>query len=160
MRYFDLTLSLSRSAIASSGVEPEDRRQCRDRLPPRLGRQLVGRGDESLALDGRGQDDRAGPVEDVAALARRVDGDGRLGQRLRGEPLAIDDLPVAETGDQRQRADDEDDEQEEQAAARIGTAQHRSVDRLVRLEDDGFGQLAEAGVDGPACGWPARGRGG
>ena len=93
--------SLSRSAIDSSGVEAEDRRQRRDRLPARLGRQLVGRGDEPFTLDGRREDDGAGPVEDVAAPARGVDGDRRLGQRLGRQSLLVDDLPVAEPGDQR-----------------------------------------------------------
>ena len=40
------------------------------RLDPVRG-DLVGRGDEPLAVDGRGQEDDAGPVEDVAAAAGR-----------------------------------------------------------------------------------------
>jgi hypothetical protein len=67
--------------------------------------------------------------------------------RLAGEPLAIDDLPVRKPRRQQGRADGEDEEQEQEAPSGIGPAKHRSVDRLLRLDDERFAQLAEPGVD-------------
>ena len=129
-------------------VEPEDPGQRLDGLPALVGVQLVGRPDEALALDGRGEHDGPGPVVDLTALARRVERDGRLGQRFGGQPLLVDDLPVGQARRERERADGEDDEQEEEPAARVGAAQHRLVDRLARRQDDGVGQLSETRIDG------------
>ena len=129
-------------------VEPQDAREFGDGRPAPVRGQLVGRRDQAFALDGRGQHDGPGPVVDVAALARRVDGDGRLRERLRREPIAIDDLPVGEPGGEQDRAEHEHDQQEQEAPAGIGPAQHRSVDRLARRQDERFGELAETGVDG------------
>jgi len=129
-------------------VEAEDGRQGRHRRLALVGGQVRRRRDEPLALDRRGKHHRPGPVIDVAALARGVEGDRGLGERLGGQPVAIDDRPVGQPCRQRDRADAEDDQQEEESAARIGTSQHRSLDRLARRQDDRLGQLPETGVDG------------
>jgi hypothetical protein len=75
-------------------IEGEDACQFEDGRPAPFGSQSVGGGDEPLALDGRGEHDRPGPVVDVAALAGRLHRDRRLRGGLDGKPLTIDDLPV------------------------------------------------------------------
>ncbi len=98
-------------------VELQDARDFGDGRPSPLGGELGGRGDQALARDRRGQHDRPGPVVDVPALARRLDGDRRLRHGLAGQPLALDHLPVGQPRDEHQRAEHEDDQQEEEAAS-------------------------------------------
>ena len=148
MRYFESLASLSRSAIEIGVVEAEDAGQLGDGRPAPIRSELVRGGYQAFPLDGRGQDHGPGPVEDVATPARRVDRDARLGERLGGEAVPVDDLPVAEPSDERDRTEDEDTQEEEQSAARIGSAQHRSIDRLAGRQDERLGQLAETGVEG------------
>ena len=163
IRYLEFVASLSRSAIASSGASP--------RIAVSVAtvcRRVSGVSWSGAATSRSRWTVVARTIVPVRSKmsprsARGVDGDRRLGQRLGRQSLLVDDLPVAESGDQRHRADDEDDEQEEESAARIRTAQHRSVDRLVRLEDDGFGQLTKACVeallaDGGLAAQPVRDR--
>ena len=116
MRYLDLADSLSRRAIASSGVRP------------RIGVRVATVWRRVSGVSWSGAATRRSrwtvvarttvprPVEDIAALARRVDGDRRLGDRLIRQPLAVDDLPVAETRHEGHGADAEDEQQEEESA--------------------------------------------
>ena len=126
------------------------------------GGQVRRRGDEPVALDGRGEDDGAAPVVDVAAAGRLLDLDGRLGDGLRGEHVALRaTCQYASRPTSASEATHEDDQQEQQARARIRPTQHRfgrCAQRAGRTM--GSPELAEPGIDGRACGSPARCRAG
>ena len=115
---------------------------------------------EPLAVDGRGQDDDPAPVVDVAAPAGRLLAHRRLGERLRREPVALDDLPVREARQQRRPDHREGDEQEQEAAPRIRATEHRSM-RSVSGRSGRVARRAGRGRRrGTSCGSPARGRAG
>ena len=68
MTYLAPLVSLSRQRHGVGVVEAEDAGELRDRRAAVLRRQLVRCGDEAVALDRRRQDDRPGPVVDLATL--------------------------------------------------------------------------------------------
>ncbi len=85
-------------------VEAEEADELVAGLVPLLGVHVRRRGHEPVAIDGRGEDHGPAAVVDVAAMRRLGDLDRRLGDGLRGEHVALRDLPVREPPDERERA--------------------------------------------------------
>src|SRR5439155_15978831 len=104
------------------------------------------RGDQSLALDRRRQDDDAGPIVDVAAPAGGLLPQRGLLERLVGEAIVLADLPVRESGEQRGADRREDDQEEQCATARVRSTHDRWADGLVAVYDDRRLLLGEIGV--------------
>src|SRR4029078_2396069 len=70
-----------------------------------------------------------------------------LPMRVLDQVAVPEELPVAETPDQRGRADREREQDEEQAAPRIRSTGHGSFLSLAGGDDEGRPELAEARVE-------------
>ncbi len=100
-------------------IEHEDADQLVAGRLPLLGREDLRVGDQPVPLDGRREDHRPAAVVDVAAPAGLLDLDRGLGDGLGGEVVALEDLPVREPADDRDRGHHEDQQQEQQPRSRI-----------------------------------------
>ncbi len=136
-----------RELTAAGRVEGEEWGQELDHLGLVLVGHALGRDDQPVAGHAGGEHHRAGAVVDLTALAGDLGPVVDLLPGVLDELIVLDQLPVAETRDERTRAEDEDDEQQEQPASRIGSTTHEDRRSLASGNDERRAELAEAVVE-------------